>query len=134
MTTRNTSKRNRGFTLVMIIISMVILSISAAAVITVTSTVVKREKEKEFFYRLEKLRLALTTYKSKKNRYPSNLEELLVENNVRPSYLTDPITGKEWSPVLASIAEGYGIKDIKSSSTGPSMRNLNGIPAKYSEF
>jgi hypothetical protein len=113
---------------------MVILSISAAAVITATSTVVKREKEKEFFYRLDKMRFALAGYKTKKNRYPSKLEELLVENNIRPSCLTDTITGKEWFPVLAPLSEGYGIKDVKSSATDSSMRYLNGKPAKYSEF
>jgi len=127
-------KRQRGFTFILAIICVVIIGIAATSAITLWSTSVKREKEAEMIYRLDKVRTALKNFKSKYNRYPSHLEELLVNKYVRNSYLTDPTTGKEWAPVYATLSEGYGIKDIHSVSEEIAVKTKAGKEAKQSEF
>ena len=127
-------KGEAGFTFVMAIISVVILGIATATIITLSSTTIKREKEEELIYRLDKVRTALKEYKSKMKRYPSHLEELLVNKYIRNSYLIDPITNKDWEPVMAALSEGYGIKDVHSSSDEISMKVKNGKEYKYMEF
>ena len=127
-------KRQRGFTFILAIICVVIIGIAATSAITLWSTTSKREKETEMIYRLDKVRTALKSFKAKYNRYPSHLEELLVNKYVRNSYLTDPITSKEWTPVYATLSEGYGIKDIHSASEEIAIKAIAGKEVKQSEF
>lgn len=132
--TYHKQSQQRGFTFVLVIISVVIIGIITASIISLESTMVKREKEQELIYRLDKVRTALTEFKKKYNKYPSHLEELLVNKYIRSCYLTDPITGKEWESVIAPISEGYGIKDIHSSSEDISIKLKNVKEAGYKEF
>ena len=127
-------KKQRGFTFVLALISVIVVGITATSVITLWSTSVKREKETEMIYRLDKVRTALKNYKQKYNRYPSHIEELLVDRYVRNSCLIDPITGKEWATVTASYTEGLGIKDIHSSSEETAIKTKAGNAIKHSEF
>ncbi|MFH1824445.1 MAG: type II secretion system protein [Candidatus Firestonebacteria bacterium] len=127
-------KNQKGFTFILCIISVVILGITTTSIIALISTTIKREKEEELLYRLDKIRTALKEYRRKTNRYPSHLEELLINKYIRNCYLIDPITNKEWENVYATLQEGYGIKDVHSSREEIAMKLKNWKEVKYNEF
>jgi len=127
-------KKERGFTFVLALISVIIIGISITSAVSLWSTSLKREKETEMLYRLDKVRMALANYRKKYNRYPSHLEELLVDKYVRTSCLIDPVTTQEWVPVIASYTEGMGIKDVHSSSEEIAIKLKGNNKAKHSEF
>ena len=129
-----TKNGEKGFTFVATILAVVVIGIVSSTVITLTSTTVKREKEEELIHRLNLVRPALKTYRIKMNRYPSHLDELLTNKYIRKFCLTDPITGKEWELVYASISEGFGIKDIKTTNSEFAMRLKESRKVKLNEL
>ncbi len=151
---RIVSPRERGLTLVELIVTTTILSILAAAAFPVARFQVKRQNERILRYDLWMMRDAIDKYKDAADRnafqvkvdsqgYPPDLETLVTGVEVQTKKLkflrripVDPMTGKaEWG--LRSMQDdptsdsygGQGVFDVYSKSTGTAMDGT-----KYSDW
>jgi general secretion pathway protein G len=148
-------KKNKGFTLLEMLVTVTVLAILASAVVPMTRNGVRRQKEMELRRTLRELRVALDDYKAKADQnkvkapppenfgYPESLE-ILVEGvpvtgkTGKIRFLrripVDPMTGKaEWG--LRAIGDeptssswgGGNVFDVYSLALGTGS---NGIPYK----
>lgn len=93
--------RNKGYTLIILMISVAVMSIGLLVAIPVLKTQLQREKEEELIFRgkqyIEAIRLFQIKYPG---RFPKTLEQLLEEKCVRKLY-EDPMTkDDEWNVIL----------------------------------
>jgi len=127
----------RGFTLVEVLIVMALLGILASIAIPNFSSANKRGKETTLRKNLHEIRDQINYFYLDKKKYPSSMEDLVVNKYLR-QIPYDPIARtKEWTLVHfepEDIAEFdsealEGFIDIKSTATGTALDG-----SKYSEW
>jgi type II secretory pathway pseudopilin PulG len=113
--------RQRGFTLVGLLIVAGAMGAGLAAYGQMYSHAAQREKEAELLFRGNQYRQAIESYYRKEQTYPRSLRELLQDNrypstvrHLRRLY-AEPITGRaDWG--LMRTPEGGGIMGVYSPS------------------
>jgi general secretion pathway protein G len=147
-------RRQRGLTLVELIVTVAILGILASAAVPMIRIQVQRQKERELRYDLWQLRDAIDRYKDAadrggfmtkidSNNYPPDLDELVKGVDIQSKKVrflrripVDPMTGKaEWG--LHSMQDdpksdsygGQSVFDVYSKSTGTALDGT-----KYSDW
>ena len=127
----------RGFTLVEILIVMTLIGILVAIAIPNFSRSTIRAREAVLKENLHQIRTAINNFYMDKKKYPTALEDLVVNKYLR-SVPVDPITKRsDWEPIHfeAEDAEDLdpealeGIIEVKSRSKGTALDG-----SKYSEW
>jgi len=143
---RNRRSREKGLTLVELIVTAAILGILASAAVPIARFKVQRDKERELRYELWQMRDAIDHYKDAADKgafmtkvdsqnYPPDLEELVKGVDVQGKKVkflrkipVDPMTGKaEWG--LRSMQDdpdsdsygGQSVFDVYSKSDGTAL-------------
>jgi len=116
------SSRNKGFTLIELMIVMAIIGILATLAIPTYKYANIRAKEAVLKENLFRLRDTLDQFYADRERYPYTLEELVTEGYLRKIPL-DPITEsiETWEVIYEGLDEGEedkqpGIFDVHSGS------------------
>jgi general secretion pathway protein G len=111
-----------GFTLMEMMIVMALIVILAGIGMTVYGNSVQRSKEAVLKEDLFRMRDAIDQYYADKNKYPSNLEDLVSEKYLR-AVPVDPFTSSadSWQtttsePDPGNPSLGSGISNVKSGS------------------
>jgi general secretion pathway protein G len=133
---KRTKKSQRGFTLIELIVVTTIVGILAAVAVVNVKYAQRKAREAALMENLKNMRTAIDTFYADKQRYPSDLNELV------PNYLKavpkDPITGlAEWDEVMdtpdpeepeSTDATGEpvqpGMSDVKSVAPGMTLNNV----------
>jgi general secretion pathway protein G len=105
-------QKNKGFTLVEMIITLTILAILAAAVFPLAKTAVKREKEIELRRNLRIIREAIDAYKKLADEKKIEVEE----------------DTEGYPPDLETLIEGVELKSGEEESETKIMKFLRRIP------
>jgi general secretion pathway protein G len=139
------TRRQRGFTLIELIVATIILSILVGMAVPVAKNAVNRERERELRYDLWMIRDAIDRYKdaSEKNAfqiklgsegYPPDLDTLVTGVDVSGKKLKflrkipiDPMTKQEWG--MRSVQDdkdstswgGQNIFDVYTKSDGVAL-------------
>lgn len=145
MERRTVNGRQRGFTYVGLLIAIAIIGAGLAAVGQVWHTTLRHEREKELLFAGDQFRLAINRYFKANGRYPSRLEDLLLDDrsqtirrHLRKMYI-DPMTGlAEWGVVKSdnvivgvySLSEDEPLKKATFAARDADFENKN----KYSEW
>jgi len=95
--------RQRGYSLVALVVLLVVVSIAVTAVLPMWSTVVRREREEELLFRGWQYAEAIRVFQTRYGRLPVRLSEL---HELRPRALRqlweDPLSDSgEWEPIMA---------------------------------
>lgn len=146
-TSRTTSQRTRGFTLIELIVASTILAVLTLMALPLAQVTIKREKERRLRHALWQMRDAIDVYKdagdrgtfqikADSNGYPPDLETLVkgieAQGGKKIRFLrsipVDPMTnGKEWG--LHSIQDdpdsdswgGQSVFDVYTKSEGTAL-------------
>jgi len=131
--------RQAGFSLIELIVVVTIIGILAGVAIVNVRFAQRKAREGALRENLHQMRKAIDNFYADKQRYPSNLEELV------PNYIRrippDPITGqKDWEEVVDDpLAGGFdqppaetdpqattapGVSDVKSRAEGSTLDNV----------
>ncbi len=99
-------KRNRGYTLVALMVGLTVMAILIAAVLPLASAESQRDKEAELVFRGFQYAEGIRTFKRRYGRYPNTLKEMF---EMRPRTLRklwkDPMTNSDkWGLVTAAGA------------------------------
>ncbi|MDD5772856.1 MAG: type II secretion system protein [bacterium] len=122
-------KNESGFTYIWLMIFIAVMCVNIAIVAPVWRTTVKRDKEEELRYRLESIRSGIKTYKSKYNKFPDNISELVALKCLRRLF-PDPMTAKlDWT-----LNGNLGFSDIHSNSKEESMKSTKELKDYYSAW
>ena len=120
------SRRERGFTLVELMIVMAIIMILSAIAVPIFARQVQRAKEAVLREDLHTLRTAIDSYTVDKEKAPQGLDDLVQEGYLK-TVPVDPMTSRSdtWmtseSDTLTDINETEGgIDDVHSGSEGVS--------------
>lgn len=129
-------KAQKGFTLIELIVVVTIIGILAAVAVVNVRNANRKARESALKYDLHQLRKAIDDFYADKQRYPSDLNELV------PHYMRripkDPITDTEdWEVVMDTPdpdappdndSEGNptqpGVVDVKSRAPGTTLDNV----------
>jgi general secretion pathway protein G len=133
MVTSKTSARSRGFTLIELMVVISIIGVLAGIAVVQVKNMQRKARETALKKDLHDMREAIDNFYADKQRYPSDLNELV------PKYLQripkDPITkAQDWNPITEqpdpdeppnNDASGNpvapGISDVKSKAPGSTM-------------
>lgn len=129
-----------GFTLFVLLFSIVLMGISISVAAKQWTNIVKREKEKELLFRGDAIKRAIELYyrtaRGGMNQYPRSLEDLVkdtasasTKRYIRRLY-KDPITNNDW--VLVKVGGGR-IRGVHSISEKEPMKKAN-FPQDYKGF
>ena len=120
-------RRQRGFTLIELMIVMVIITILAGIGLAVYGNSVQSAKEATLREDLFRMRDAIDQYFADKGKYPSSLDTLVTDGYLR-KVPEDPITksADTWQtepaePDPGNPSEDPGIYNIKSGATGTGL-------------
>jgi type II secretory pathway pseudopilin PulG len=93
--------RERGYTLIILMVAIAVLSIGLLVVIPVWETQIQREREEELIFRGKQYVEAIRLYQIKyPGRFPESLDKLLEEKCIRKLY-SDPMTKDgDWNIIL----------------------------------
>jgi general secretion pathway protein G len=131
-------RKQRGFTLIELIVVVTIIGILAGIALVNVSTAQRKARESALRADLYEMRKAIDNFYADKQRYPSDLNELV------PHYIRilpkDPITMQmDWEPVMddpLNLEEGGmsetdpeavtqpGVIDVKSRAVGVTLDNV----------
>ncbi len=91
-------RSERGYILLMLMLSITLLAIAAGVVAPTIAFRVKRDREEEMIHRGVQYSRALRRFVKKTGRYPTRIEELENTNNIRflRKRYKDPVTGKDF--------------------------------------
>ncbi len=131
------SVRQRGFTYITVLLALAILAAVLAATADIWHTTRQREKERELLFIGNQFRMALAGYFAKNRRFPTQLEQLLLDDHspavrrfLRRIYV-DPMTGKApWGTV--TLPDGP-ITGVFSLSDGEPLKQA-GFRQRDSDF
>ena len=128
-------RRQRGFTLIEVLIVVTLVVILASVGLATYSNSVRRSREAVLKEDLFRMRDAIDQYYADKNKYPATLQDLVSDGYLR-EIPKDPITDSSdtWQTVNAEAdpntpAAEPGIYDVKSGSEETAMDGT-----KYSEW
>jgi general secretion pathway protein G len=113
--------RQRGFTLIEVLIVMVIITILAGISLALYNNSVIRARETVLATNLRDMREAIDQYYADKNQYPASLETLVTDRYIR-AVPVDPITqAADWrteyaEPDPSNPSAPPGIGDVRSAS------------------
>ena len=120
--TRRWYRRNKGFTLIELMIVMAIIVILAGIATALYTNSMQRSKEAVLKSDLFRMRDAIDQYYADKNKYPESLDALVSEKYLR-AIPVDPITNSAdtWQTTMAepepgNALAGTGIFDVKSGA------------------
>ena len=134
---KRNQKRQKGFTLIELIVVVTIIGILAAVALVNVRNAQRKAQEAALRDDLHELRKAIDDFYADKQRYPSDLNEL-VPNYVR-KIPNDPITKQpDWETVQDTPADpdqsadtnpdnatkGPGIIDVKCKAPGKTLDNV----------
>jgi type II secretory pathway pseudopilin PulG len=100
--TLNILFNQKGFTLFVLLATIVIIGISTSIGVKQWKTIVKRDKEAELLFRGDQIRRAIALYFNKPGalKYPSSMEDLMGDGFGKKNYLRrlykDPMTKKDF--------------------------------------
>jgi len=121
------SRRDRGFTLVELLVVISMISILATMGVVQYRNSVQRTRETTLRHDLFEMRDVIDQYYADKGKYPSSLDALVSDGYMRKIPL-DPITNSSdtWQTVPAEADPGNpssepGIYDVKSGATGTAL-------------
>lgn len=126
--TNHASRRQRGFSLMELVIVMTILAILAAIALPMYNTNVRRAKEVVLQQDLEAMRRAIDSYTIDKQKAPQSLQEIVTAGYLR-RIPVDPltktsdawITENEDQPFTPDVP--VGIKNVRSGAEGADSEN-----------
>ncbi|HCS47288.1 MAG TPA: general secretion pathway protein GspG [Candidatus Aminicenantes bacterium] len=118
-------QREKGFTLVEMLVTLTILAILASAIMPIAKTAVKREKEIELRRNLRLLREALDAYKKLADEKTIEVEE---DSEGYPPDLETLVKGVEVKAEQAQSQTPFGQPTAKSSSEKKIVKFLRRIP------
>ena len=115
--------RDRGYTLVALLVGMTVMMILIAAALPLASTQAQRSKEDDLIFRGLQYAEGIRVFKRRYGRYPTSLKEML---DVRPRTLrklwTDPMTGKvDWVTISLTT-----LMPLPGSGSGTSGKRSSG--------
>jgi len=114
-------KRERGFTILAVIVAVTILLIVLAAAAPRMSTQIKHDREEELVHRAHQYVRAIQLFYRKFGRFPNSVEEMENTNNLRflRRKYKDPITGKdEWRLIRFGQAKPKQLPSWQRGGTG----------------
>ena len=120
--TKDQSKRERGFTLLELMIAMFIMIILLSVALPSYQRTVQHARETVLQENLWQMRRAIDQYAADKGKFPISLSDLVTEKYLREMPV-DPITEKaEWQEIqeedTLSTDGGQVLKDVKSLAEG----------------
>lgn len=123
--------RERGFTLLELVMVMTIIVILAAVSVSSYQQMQLRARETILKNNLQEMRKMIDQYAADKEKLPQSLDDLVSAGYLR-EVPVDPITGeRDWDMEMEddeiSLEGGSGIGDVRSSAPG---EGLDGIPYK----
>ncbi|MBI4851298.1 MAG: type II secretion system protein [Acidobacteria bacterium] len=127
----NQNSKNKGFTLIELVVVISIILVLATLVVPVFQTTMRNAKEVTLKDTLFKLRDSVDKYTLDKEEAPQSLDDLVKAQYIR-EIPTDPITGqKDWQVEIedqpVSRSGKKGIKNVFSNAEGISS---NGVAYK----
>ncbi len=117
-------RRQRGYVLLTLLLTMAILVIAAAIGASSIAFNIRRDREEELIHRGVQYTRAIRAYSKKTGRFPMRLEELDNVNGLHflRKHYKDPITGQDFK--LVYMSEVVTIGPPRSQT----LLNLNGAP------
>ena len=111
--------RQEGFTYIALLIGVAIVGATLAAVGQVWQTVLRHDRERDLIFIGDQFRLAINSYYASNRRYPSSLDDLVLDNrnagvkrHLRKIFI-DPMTGHaEWGLVTLPDGEIVGVHSL----------------------
>jgi general secretion pathway protein G len=126
-------ERDRGFTLIEMIIVFTLIGILVGLALPQYQNAVRKARESVLKETLFQLRKLLDQYNTDKGKYPASLQALVDENYLR-KVPVDPVTGKTdtWievreqpNPDELDVIKEFGVSDVHS---GSEEKGLDGTP------
>lgn len=110
-------RRNRGFTLMELLIVLALISLLAGIVGPMISQSIHRSREAALKENLFVMRKAIDDFYADRGAYPGDLQKL-VEHRYLRAVPEDPLTERADSWVTENAEDGEGMVDVRSGAEG----------------
>ena len=111
------NRGQRGYALLLLLLSMALLAIAATAAGPSIAFQIKRDREEELVHRGVQYSRAIRRYAKRTGRYPLNPEDLLGDGNIRyiRKLYKDPITGKDFRLLHLGDVQAIGTTNVNKT-------------------